>query len=116
MQGGHALQILPNGKVIDSWGGRNPLLFLGVSLSSQDWQSLLLTELGEYAMTPMQQLHSRHGHTLLFRHGQRVSVPCRDTRRLGRVTDETANVVWVLRDDQPTASPYMKRDVEAIHE
>ena len=89
------------------------LLFREASISYQEWQALLLTRTGEKGMTPLQQLHSNHGHTLLFRHGQRVTVPARDTRRLGTVTDETANVVWVLRDDQPTASPYMKRDVEA---
>jgi hypothetical protein len=101
---------LPDGPVT------RPLLFRTDKLSSQDWQRLLITELGDHAMTPLQQLHHSHGHTLLFKHGQRVTVPCRESRRLGTVTDETANVVWVLRDDQPTASPYFKREVEVVND
>lgn len=65
--------------------------------------------------TPLQDLHYRHGHVMQFRHGQRVTVPAHDrTRRPGTVTDETAYIVWVIRDDQPTASPFFKRDVEPV--
>lgn len=65
-------------------------------------------------MTQTQYLHEQAGVSMQFCHGDRVTVPCRAGRREGTVTDETSNVVWVQRDDQPTASPYLKWEVEVV--
>lgn len=63
-------------------------------------------------MTPTQVVHEQAGVTMQYAHGDRVTVPSLHGRREGTVTDETTNVVWVQRDDQPTASPYLREEVQ----
>ncbi len=92
----------------------DPLLFRQTVIDSERCPDPLLTRTGGNGMTPMQTAHIRHGHTMLFSPGDRVTVPARGGRRPGEVTDESSRVVWVRRHDQPTASPYLKDEVEVV--
>jgi hypothetical protein len=91
---------------------RQALLFRRVEIYSGHWPDLHTTRTGGHGMTQLQYLHEQAGVPMLFSHGDRVTVPSHSGPRLGTVTDETTNVVWVQRDDQPTASPYPKDEVE----